>query len=442
MDGGSEGTESMAGRKRSFYREMIKYIQISILAVLMALLVGGALWAAEGFSAPGKSAEALADAGMDSLENADTEKTGKLSVEVPTVRVVTPSGKSETSETEAEESESAESSEGENQNSEAGGSDTMEQDEVDSKEDVTLLFAGDLFLTDILQEKYDRNGISAAATSDLLSITRGADIFMLNQEFPFGTTGEAMEDKQYTFRVDPKYASVLPELGADIVTLANNHMLDFGRGPLAETLTALDGAGILHVGAGQNLEEAKALKTMEAGGRDIGFLGATRVIPEHSWTASRSNSGLFTTYDPTKLLGEIQAAKQQCDYVVVYVHWGIERNTEPEEYQKSLARQYIDAGADAVIGAHPHVLQGIEYYQGKPIFYSLGNFIFANRTYETMMAELTITDDGTEVRVIPCVSTANQMGLMDGSGRAAFYGNLQGLCFGGVTIGEDGSVRE
>lgn len=425
MDGGSEGTESMAGRKSFFYREMIKYIRISILAVLMALLVGGALWAAEGFSAPGKSAEALADAGMDSLENADTEKTGKLSVEVPTVHVLTPSGKSEASEAWAEESEGAEASDGENR-----------------KEDVTLLFAGDLFLTDILQEKYDRNGISAAATSDLLSITRGADIFMLNQEFPFGTTGEAMEDKQYTFRVDPKYVSILPELGADIVTLANNHMLDFGRGPLAETLTALDGAGILHVGAGQNLEEAKALKTMEAGGRVIGFLGATRVIPEHSWTASRSNSGLFTTYDPTKLLGEIQAAKQQCDYVVVYVHWGIERNTEPEEYQKSLARQYIDAGADAVIGAHPHVLQGIEYYQGKPIFYSLGNFIFANRTYETMMAELTITDDGTEVRVIPCVSTANQMGLMDGSGRAAFYGNLQGLCFGGVTIGEDGSVRE
>ena len=425
MDGGSEGTESMTGRKRSFYREMIKYIQISILAVLMALLVGGALWAAEGFSAPGKSAEALADAGMDSLENADTEKTGKLSVEVPTVHVLTPSGKSEASEAWAEESEGAEASDGENR-----------------KEDVTLLFAGDLFLTDVLQEKYERNGISAAATSDLLSITRGADIFMLNQEFPFGTTGEAMEDKQYTFRVDPKYASVLPELGADIVTLANNHMLDFGRAPLAETLTALDGAGILHVGAGQNLQAASALKTIDVGGRTIGFLGATRVIPEHSWTASRSNSGLFTTYDPTKLLGEIQAAKQQCDYVVVYVHWGIERNTEPEEYQKSLARQYIDAGADAVIGAHPHVLQGIEYYQGKPIFYSLGNFIFANRTYETMMAELTITDDGTEVRVIPCVSTANQMGLMDGSGRAAFYGNLQGLCFGGVTIGEDGSVRE
>ena len=413
----------MAGRKGSFFSELLKYISVSILAVFTALLVGGALWAAEGFSVPGKSGETLAGA----------KEEGKLSVEVPTVQVVQPAEKDDAGEHPDAENPDAFSEE---------EAPNAPQDTAVPKENVTLLFAGDLFLTDILQEKYDKNGVSAAAVPELLAVTRSADIFMLNQEFPFGTTGEAAEDKEYTFRVEPKYVSLLPELGVDVVTLANNHMLDFGRGPLKETIEALDGAGILHVGAGQNLEEAKALKTVEAGGRVIGFLGATRVIPEHSWTASRSNSGLFTTYDPTKLLGEIQAAKQQCDYVVVYVHWGIERNTEPEEYQKSLARQYIDAGADAVIGAHPHVLQGIEYYQGKPIFYSLGNFIFANRTYETIMAELTITDDGTEVRVIPCVSTANQMGLMEGSGRAVFYGNLQGLCFGGVTIGEDGSVME
>lgn len=434
MDGGSEGTESMAGRKSFFYREMIKYIRISILAVLMALLVGGALWAAEGFPLPGKSAEALADAGQDSMENADAAEEGKLSVEVPTVQVVTPSGESGTAENEVEETE--------NTDSETGGSDTVEPDESEPKEDVTLLFAGDLFLTDILQEKYDKNGISAAATQELLSVTRGADVFMLNQEFPFGTTGEAMEDKQYTFRVDPKYVSILPELGTDIVTLANNHMLDFGRGPLTETLTALDGAGILHVGAGQNLQAASALKTIDVGGRTIGFLGATRVIPEHSWTASKSNSGLFTTYDPTKLVTEIQEAKKTCDYVVVYVHWGVERNTEPEDYQKSLARQYIDAGADAVIGAHPHVLQGIEYYQGKPIFYSLGNFIFANRTYETMMAELTVTDSSVNVRVIPCVSAGNQMGLMNSSERTGFFSRMQDLCFGSVSIDGDGRVSE
>ena len=418
-----------------FFREMVKCIAVSILAVLMALLVGGALWAAEGFPLPGKSAEAVAEAGQNSRENADGENEGKLSVEVPTVTVVQPTVQDDGVEENTPESDVPDTS----IDSET---ELAKPDAQEPKEDVTLLFAGDLFLTDILQEKYDRNGISAAAAPELLDVTRGADIFMLNQEFPFGTTGEAVEDKEYTFRVDPKYVSVLPELGADIVTLANNHMLDFGREPLRETLSALDGAGILHVGAGLNLAEASALKTIEAGGRIIGFLGATRVIPEHSWTASRSNSGLFTTYDPTKLLEEIWAAKETCDYVVVYVHWGVERNTEPEDYQKTLARQYIDAGADAVIGAHPHVLQGIEYYHGKPIFYSLGNFIFANRAYETMMAELTLTDSGVDVRVIPCVSTANQMGLMNSGERAGFYGRLQELCFGGITIDEGGRVPE
>lgn len=418
-----------------FFREMVKCIAVSILAALMALLVGGALWAAEGFPLPGKSAEAVAEAGQDSLENTDGENEGKLSVEVPTVTVVQPTVQDNGVEENTPESDVPDTS----IDSET---ESAKPDAQEPKEDVTLLFAGDLFLTDILQEKYDRNGISAAAAPELLDVTRGADIFMLNQEFPFGTTGEAVEDKEYTFRVDPKYVSVLPELGADIVTLANNHMLDFGREPLRETLSALDGAGILHVGAGLNLAEASSLKTIEAGGWTIGFLGATRVIPEHSWTASRSNSGLFTTYDPTKLLEEVQAAKETCDYVVVYVHWGVERNTEPEDYQKTLARQYIDAGADAVIGAHPHVLQGIEYYHGKPIFYSLGNFIFANRAYETMMAELTLTDSGVDVRVIPCVSTANQMGLMNSGERAGFYGRLQELCFGGIAIDEGGRVPE
>ena len=88
------------------------------------------------------------------------------------------------------------------------------------------------------------------------------------------------------------------------------------------------------------------------------------------------------------------------------------------------------------------MLQGIEYYHGKPIFYSLGNFIFANRAYETMMAELTLTDSGVDVRVIPCVSTANQMGLMNSGERAGFYGRLQELCFGGIAIDEGGRVPE
>ncbi len=418
---------------KKLVREIKRGLRVSFLAVFLAVLVGASLWASEGFPLSEKS-------GMSDSES-EAEEQGELSVEVPSVYVVQPSEQgSQTAEAgEAENTENRE--EAEPIETETSETSEEETDSGEQKEDVTLLFAGDLYLTEQLQEKYGKSGISAAATSGLLSVTKDADIFMLNEEFPFGTTGEAA-DKQYTFRVNPKYVSLLPELGVDIVTLANNHMLDFGREPLTETLQTLDEAGILHVGAGENLKEASALKTMEAGGRIIGFLGATRVIPENSWTATSGNSGLFTTYDATKLLAEIREAKQSCDYVVVFVHWGIERNTTPEDYQKSLARQYIDAGADAVIGAHPHVLQGIEYYNGKPIFYSLGNFIFANRSYETMMAELTLTGDSVDVRVIPCVSTSNQMDLMKESQRAGFYSSLQELCFEGVTVGEDGSVSK
>lgn len=309
--------------------------------------------------------------------------------------------------------------------------------EKTEEEGIRLLFAGDLYLTELLQDKYRRTGIGAAATEDLLAFLKEGDLFILNQEFPFGTTGEAMEEKEYTFRVPPDLVSVPSDLGVDLVTLANNHILDFGRSPLTETLAALDGAGIAHVGAGEDLEAAKALRTFEIQGKTIGFLGASRVIPEASWNASKYNSGVFTTYDATQLVAEIQKAKESCDFVAVLVHWGIERNTFPEDYQKTLAHQYIDAGADAVIGSHPHVLQGIEYYQGKPVFYSLGNFIFSNGPYESMIAELELTNGETRVRVIPCASEGNQMRLL--GEKQDYYRRLQELSFG-VRIDEDGTV--
>ena len=189
----------------------------------------------------------------------------------------------------------------------------------------------------------------------------------------------------------------------------------------------------------KDLEAAKALATFEIEGKTLGFLGASRVIPEASWNASRYNSGVFTTYDASQLVEEIKKAKESCDFVAVLVHWGIERNTLPEDYQKTLARQYIDAGADAVIGSHPHVLQGIEYYQGKPIFYSLGNFIFGNGSYESIVAELTLTEGGTRVRVLPCASEGNRMRLLEET--QDYYRRLSELSFG-VNILEDGSVIE
>ena len=192
-----------------------------------------------------------------------------------------------------------------------------------------------------------------------------ADIYMANQEFPFSDRGTPAPDKQFTFRVPPERVSMMHELGIDIVTIANNHTLDYGTDALVDTCTTLENAGIPYVGAGANMDRAKQLETIEVRGRTIGFLAASRVYPDTSWVANSKKPGMVSGYDPSILLKEIEAAGEYCDYLVVYMHWGIERDEKPQEYQRTLGRQLIDAGADLVIGSHPHVLQGIEYYQGK-----------------------------------------------------------------------------
>ena len=127
-----------------------------------------------------------------------------------------------------------------------------------------------------------------------------------------------------------------------------------------------------------------------------------------SWAAGSSHPGVFSTYDPAQAIASIQKAKEQCDFLVVYVHWGVERETEPKDYQKAMGRQYIDAGADLVVGSHPHVLQEVEYYNGKPIVYSLGNFVFGSKIPETALLKVVLKADeemAAEVTLLPCTSS-------------------------------------
>lgn len=301
---------------------------------------------------------------------------------------------------------------------------------------ITLLFAGDVLLSSHVLNAYDTaGGIGGVLDENIRKEIDAVDWFMVNQEFPFSNRGEAAEDKQFTFRLPPSRVNILQEMGVDMVTLANNHALDFGVEALLDTCTTLDDAGILRVGAGADLEEAKRFQTVELQGKTIGFLGATRVIPVYEWNAGASTPGMFTTYDPSLLLQEIQAAKKICDYVVVYVHWGVEKSTIPEDYQRTMGRQYIDAGADLVIGAHPHVLQEIEYYQGKPIVYSLGNFVFGSSIPQTMLLEVTLTeaeDSGAqspleaELRMIPCRSAAGYTTMITDEAKVeAFHQQFQ-----------------
>ncbi|SFG06691.1 CapA family protein [Oribacterium sp. WCC10] len=260
-------------------------------------------------------------------------------------------------------------------------------------EPVELLFAGDIYLSDHVMDAYHSTGdISGVLSDNYLQEIASVDYFMANEEFPFSTGGKQAEDKQFTFRVDPKYVSIFKDIGIDLVTLANNHTLDYGTEALADTISTLDDAGIRHVGAGENLKDARETVTVSIKGKKIAFIGATRVIPEANWAAGESSAGVFSTYDDANLIADIKAAKEQADFVVVYVHWGEERKESPNEVQKTLAHSIVDAGADLVIGAHPHVLQGTEYYKGVPIVYSLGNFIFGSSIPKTALLKVTIED--------------------------------------------------
>ena len=282
----------------------------------------------------------------------------------------------------------------------------LETEAESGNEECVLLFAGDVYLSEYVLNAYDNaGGIHGVLDETILAEIEAADIFMVNQEFPFTERGTPAEDKQFTFRLPESRVHMMNEMGIDIVTLANNHILDYGPEGITDSIAALNAAGIRYVGAGENLEEAKKLEIMEINGTKIGFLGTSRVYMDPSWAAGAGHPGVFSTYDPTLAVEEIKKAREQVDYLVVYVHWGVERETEPKDYQRTMGQQYIDAGADIVIGSHPHVLQPVEYYKEKPIVYSLGNFVFGSSIPETELFKVVLDGENVAVTEIPCTSS-------------------------------------
>jgi poly-gamma-glutamate synthesis protein (capsule biosynthesis protein) len=198
----------------------------------------------------------------------------------------------------------------------------------------------------------------------------------------------------------------LHSLSVDLVSLANNHVYDYGEDALMDTLDTLSGAGIPYAGAGRNIEEAKEPVYFISGGLKISYVCATQIERSTRFTkeAGPDSPGVLRTDNPDLYLGAVETAKENSDFVVVFIHWGTEGTNYYGEDQQNLARQFIDHGAGLIIGCHPHVLQGIEYYKSIPIVYSLGNFWFNSRTIPTGLVEATVTPDGLKkLQFIPCI---------------------------------------
>ena len=260
---------------------------------------------------------------------------------------------------------------------------------------VRLGFAGDLNLSEGWEttEKLDAsaNGIEDCFDPKLLDMMKDFDIFMLNNEFTYSTRGEKSE-KTYTFRANPDRVENLHKIGVDVVLTANNHINDYGPDALVDTLDTLDAAGIPHVGAGRNLDEAKEIVYFNVGDYKLAYVAAScaEEFENTIWTtpATADTPGILGCYDDKDILEVIKKAKETSDYVIVNVHWGYEYLDWYTPQHQELAYRMFDSRADAVIGGHPHVLQGIQMVEGKPIFYSLGNFWFNNEDLYSGMAEL------------------------------------------------------
>lgn len=212
-----------------------------------------------------------------------------------------------------------------------------------------------------------------AATARIL---QAADVAVGNLETALSHRGVAF-DKKYTFRNPPeKVAPALKKAGFDLLSLANNHTMDYGIVALEDTLNALASVGLPAVGAGMNQAQARQAKIIEVKGQKIGFLAYSLTFPEEFWALKDRPGTAFGHASQVKQ--DVSALKAGVDHVVVQFHWGREGKTELRDYQVALGRASIDAGASLVLGHHPHILQAIEHYKGGVIYYSLGNFAFGS----------------------------------------------------------------
>jgi poly-gamma-glutamate synthesis protein (capsule biosynthesis protein) len=258
------------------------------------------------------------------------------------------------------------------------------------------------------------------------------DINLANLESPIATSGQEYTGKKFRFRAEPQVAKALRGAGFNLVTLANNHSMDFGAEALAETLQHLGANGISWIGAGENLSEARKMALFTIKGKKVAFLAYSLTQPIEFF-ARQDRPGTAPGYEKL-VTADITSARGLADYVIVSFHWGKEAAGTVQHYQRTAAHSAIEAGADVIIGHHPHVLQGVERYKSGIIFYSLGNFTFASKSTTadvSAIIRLKFTDGLREAEILPLDVLHKRVGfqpqLLTGTKGAAVIGKLNKL---------------
>ena len=244
---------------------------------------------------------------------------------------------------------------------------------------ISINFVGDILLGSTVGELMGIYG-PFFPWGDTLDILSAADFTMGNLECPVGTKGEPEKDKTWIFQANPLTLEGLATAGFDVISLANNHALDYGVECLLETIEHLDSYGIAAIGAGATEEKARKPIILEKNGIRMGLLATTMVIPYGGWAAKgdvRAGCRLQRLVRKHKV--SYYGAFRAADIIIVLIHWGIERTETPIDWVMRMEKILIDAGAHIIIGSHPHVVQGFRYDGNTLTAYSLGNYVFTVR---------------------------------------------------------------
>lgn len=316
------------------------------------------------------------------------------------------------------------------------------------KDSFSVAFVGDILFDKDFRPMVHANemgGVLKCIDKAVVDYLNACDVFLINNEFTIGERGEPLPGKTWTFQVEPDKIQLLKDLGADIVSLANNHIYDYGEVGFFDTIDNLKKAGMPYIGAGNNIDEAAKPYYFIVNGIKVGIVAASCAEKTTSFNpvATADSHGVMGTYDSAAFVDTIKKADAECDILVAYVHWGTENTTVLDEQQKTLAREYIDAGVDAVIGGHTHCLQGMEFYKNVPIVYSVGNFWFNSKTLDSCVITLEINSNADMgIRIMPLKQQNCETRLLTGEDSRALFDRVESYEPQGVTIADDGLITK
>ncbi|MGI5224119.1 CapA family protein [Actinoallomurus iriomotensis] len=262
-----------------------------------------------------------------------------------------------------------------------------------AKEPITIAFAGD---THFYAQLSSRLATPSTALGPTIPWLKRADFTMVNLETAITTRG-TKAPKQYNFRAPASAFTALKAAGVDVVSMANNHGMDFGEVGLADSLAAIKRSGYPVVGIGKNAAEAYKPYYATVKGTRLAVIGATQVLDDNlisAWSATNTHGGLASAKNAPRLIQEVRKARKQADAVIVYLHWGQELEPCPLPRQKHLANQLVHAGADVIVGGHAHIPLGGGFFHGRYIDYGMGNFFFyaaSGKTADTGILEVTLS---------------------------------------------------